>query len=145
MTTFVLKDEAGTSIEVVCFSKSTRSGFSHNARAFYNEVRYDAKINYLNRTWESFDFESVLYKIAEKIAGKNKDRYDAFVACIKKRAQDEKEACDAWFNGFKARYEKLSDGAKKMLADSDIMLETQEQAETVMNTCEVLDVVKGLL
>lgn len=145
MKTFVLKDEHGTSIEVVCFSKSTRSGFSHNARAFYNDERYDAKINYLNRTWESFDFESVLYEIAKKMAGGNKARKEALEACIKKQAQDEKEACDAWFNGFKSRYEKLSDGTKKMLADSDIELTSTEQAEAVMASCEALDIIRGLL
>lgn len=59
-------------IEVVCKSEKTRSGFRHLATLFKDgqEVQ-DGKCVYYNRTWEKFEFQSVLYNVVEK-AVKNK-------------------------------------------------------------------------
>ena len=59
-------------IEVVCKSEKTRSGFRHLATLFKDgqEVQ-DGKCTYLNRTWEKYEFQSVLYNVVEK-AVKNK-------------------------------------------------------------------------
>jgi hypothetical protein len=60
MRSFKLSDE----YEVVCESQGTRSGFRHLATLLKNGNEIDkAKICYLNRTWERFEFESVLNKI----------------------------------------------------------------------------------
>lgn len=46
---------------VSCESISTRNGFKHEATVFKdNKIMFKTKINYLNRTWESYEFESVL-------------------------------------------------------------------------------------
>lgn len=52
--------------QVVCESESTRNGFRHVATLLYhgNEYARTTK-SYLNRTWESFEFESILLKIVE--------------------------------------------------------------------------------
>jgi len=62
MTTFRYGD-----ISVECRSESTRSGFRHIAVLFdgYREIDR-AKCCYLNRTWERFEFESVLHKLRDK-------------------------------------------------------------------------------
>ena len=51
-------------IEIECESKSSKMGFNHIARLKINglEIRKDI-INYYNRTWESFEYESVILKI----------------------------------------------------------------------------------
>jgi uncharacterized Fe-S cluster-containing protein len=60
MRSFKLSDE----YEVVCESQGTRRGFRHLATLLKNGNEIDkAKICYLNRTWESYEFESVLNKI----------------------------------------------------------------------------------
>jgi hypothetical protein len=48
---------------IVCNFKNTRSGFKHVATILKNgwEV-FETKICYLNRTWEVFEYESVLYR-----------------------------------------------------------------------------------
>ena len=52
---------------VVCESESTRTGFRHIAVLFEGDNEIDrTKICYLNRTWESFEFESVLNKLVER-------------------------------------------------------------------------------
>ena len=49
---------------ITCESKGTRSGFKHEAVLFNNghEIGRN-KICYLNRTWESYEYESVIKKI----------------------------------------------------------------------------------
>jgi hypothetical protein len=51
---------------IVCESKDTRNGFKHVATLLKNGVSiYDTKIRYLNRTWERFQYESVLLKVVD--------------------------------------------------------------------------------
>lgn len=49
---------------VVCQSLPRRGGFKHTATLLYNgnEVA-STKITYINRTWESFEYQSVLAKL----------------------------------------------------------------------------------
>lgn len=52
---------------VVCDNKDTRNGFKHVAKIFKNGIEQDnTKICYLNRTWESFEYESILQKIVNQ-------------------------------------------------------------------------------
>lgn len=51
-------------IIVVCEFENTRSGFRHIAVLLINNCERDrAKCCYLNRTWECFQYESVLRKL----------------------------------------------------------------------------------
>lgn len=53
-------------IEIVCESQRTRYGFRHLATLLINGIERDtAKCTYQNRTWESYEFQSVLRKIAD--------------------------------------------------------------------------------
>ncbi len=62
---------------VVCNWKNTRSGFKHTANLCENGFSiYETKICYLNRTWERFEYESILKKIVESyFEGKEKEKY----------------------------------------------------------------------
>jgi hypothetical protein len=63
MKTFKINEE----IEIVCEHQNTRSGFRHVATLLINESEVDkAKICYLNRTWEQYEFESVLRRIVDR-------------------------------------------------------------------------------
>jgi len=54
-------------IEVVCNSENTRSGFRHLASLFIDGKEQESeKICYLNRTWERYEFQSVLKRLVEK-------------------------------------------------------------------------------
>jgi hypothetical protein len=52
---------------VVCKFESTRNGFRHTAELFY-DLRHicSDKVCYLNRTWEGFEFKTVLQKLIDK-------------------------------------------------------------------------------
>ena len=55
-------------VEVVCEWKKTRTAFKHEATLLIDGIERDkAKICYVNRTWEKFEFESVIKKLMEKV------------------------------------------------------------------------------
>jgi hypothetical protein len=59
----------GNGIIVKCDYKKTRSGFKHIAELYKDNILLtECKICYLNRTWESYNFQSVLLKAIEKTA-----------------------------------------------------------------------------
>ena len=61
-------------IEVVCVSENTRSGFRHLATLFKDGVEVaKAKACYQNRTWERYEFESVLSHVVDRALLSDKD------------------------------------------------------------------------
>ena len=60
------------STEIVCESQKTRYGFRHLATLLINGIEQEKnKCCYYNRTWECYEFQSVLYSVVAK-AFKNK-------------------------------------------------------------------------
>jgi len=56
---------------VVCEYKETKNGFKHEATLLRDSREIEkAKSFYVNRTWEKFDFDSVMKKLAEKTGEK---------------------------------------------------------------------------
>jgi hypothetical protein len=56
-------------ISVACISEGTRSGFRHVATAHKNGFEIArVRLNYLNRTWERYEFESAINDLAETVA-----------------------------------------------------------------------------
>lgn len=61
------------SVDVVCDSQNTRHGFRHVATYMLNgQERDSVKINYLNRAWETYEFESVLTKLMNDLINTNR-------------------------------------------------------------------------
>ncbi len=61
-------------IEIVCTSEKTRSGFRHLATLFVDGVETTkGKCTYQNRTWESYEFQSVLFEVINKSDLSEKD------------------------------------------------------------------------
>lgn len=80
--------------QIVCEVKKTRNGFKHEAtllRSGYEIER--TKICYYNRTWERFEFESVLRKLLDKTDILTKRRKNNFIekASDKNREEIKKE------------------------------------------------------
>jgi len=65
MTTFKI----GRNVEVVCEFENTRSGFRHLATLIVDGSEAETtKACYQNRTWESYEYQSVLQSLCEKTA-----------------------------------------------------------------------------
>lgn len=53
-------------VSVILWSENTRTGFRHIAVLCFGGYEVDrTKCTYINRTWERYQFESVLLKIAD--------------------------------------------------------------------------------
>lgn len=60
-------------ISIVADASSTRNGFKHTATLMINGRGVDStKVNYLNRTWERFEFQTVMKRLIEKTNSLNK-------------------------------------------------------------------------
>jgi len=83
-------------LTAICEWKKTRSAFKHEATLTRNGyVINKVKICYLNRTWERYEFESVLQKLLDKSTNElNKEEQSAFNDKINNqfREDEEKEA-----------------------------------------------------
>jgi hypothetical protein len=101
-------------IEVVCQSESTRSGFRHLATLLKKGIEEEtAKCCYLNRTWERYEFQSVLNKIVNK-AFKNKIL-----------SEKEKKLCDDFIEGDQTDWSDFK--ATKMVAElGNLFCETKK-------------------
>lgn len=63
MKTFTLTDQ----YTIVCTWENTRYGFRHLAHLIRNGREIDkAKVCYYNRTWESYEYQSVVHRLIEK-------------------------------------------------------------------------------
>ena len=51
---------------IVCDWKNTRNGFKHTANLCKNGFSvYQTKVCYVNRTWECFEYETILLKVID--------------------------------------------------------------------------------
>ena len=53
----------GEKNSIYCKYENTRNGFKHVATMYYNRNTYVAVCYYLNRTWECFEYQSVIRKL----------------------------------------------------------------------------------
>jgi hypothetical protein len=75
--------KVNSKISVICEFISTRSGFKHVAHLmYYGCERGSVKVCYLNRTWERFQYESVLLKLydAEMMEDRDQKLFKKFIA-----------------------------------------------------------------
>lgn len=71
--------------EIACESQRTRSGFRHVAILHSHGEEVDrTKVCYLNRTWESFAFQTVLYKILQKNKFTSQEQENFMKSCSEK-------------------------------------------------------------
>ncbi len=104
----------GNGICVYCSSADTRNGFKHTAEMWdknYNKV--SVKICYLNRTWEEYDYQSVLAKLFNKLGKEYAVIFNLWDIAHK---ESEKEKWDGVYNEFLNEYEKLSPKNKERIA-----------------------------
>lgn len=136
----------GTNYTFTCYTQDTSYGFRHICcDGFSNTdvcryVRDDiiAKVSYYNRTWETFRYETVLRQAIEKMPKADQAQLKAIL--IDKTAQDEHERCEQEFKAFEALYNQTSDSFKKAIADSDFIMQSEEDVKLV-NGLMALDVI----
>lgn len=68
MQHFTVKSDDGTHVYFTAYTTHTRAGFCHTVTTWAGGRNItDTKISYLNRTWESYDYETALKRAAQKV------------------------------------------------------------------------------
>ena len=131
----------GEKVEVRCHTTDTRSGFCHTAQLMgWDYDITDTKASYYNRTWERFDYESVLKRAIEKLP---KDiRQAVYDQIIERKAVEEEKQAEDMLNSFKSLHDGLSEENKERLANSDIEITNTAQAKGVMGLMAMLQIMQ---
>jgi NADH:ubiquinone oxidoreductase subunit C len=120
----------GKEIEFRCYTTDTRCGFCHTAHyCGWDYPMTDTKASYYNRTWERFDYESVLKRAIEKLP--TEVRQQVYDQLIDRKAAEEHEKAEAFIKSFETAYNGLNSENKERLAKSGIEVHTEEQAKAV--------------
>lgn len=127
----------GEEIGFRCHTTDTRSGFCHTAHLIgWKYDITDTKASYYNRTWERFDYESVLKRAIEKLP---KDiRQAVYDQIIERKAVEEEKQAEDMLNSFKSLHDGLSEENKEHLANSGIEITNTAQAKGVMGLMAML-------
>ena len=109
----------GEEIEFRCYTTNTRCGFCHTAHLMgWKYDITDTKVSYYNRTWERFEYESVLKRAIEKLP--NDIQQAVYDQIIDHKAAEEEKQAEDMFNSFKGLYDGLNEENKERLANSGI-------------------------
>ena len=121
----------GNEVTFRCYTTWTRNGFCHTAH--YTGWDYsltDTKASYYNRTWERFEYESVLKRAIDKLPSDIQQAVRDQI--IDHKAAEEEQKAEEQFEAFKNLHESLSDENKERLANSGIEMHSEEDMRGVM-------------
>ena len=121
----------GKEIEFRCYTTDTRCGFCHTAHYVgWDYDINDTKASYYNRTWERFEYESVLKRAIEKLP--TDVRQQVYDQIIDGKAAEEEQKAEEQFEAFKSLHDSLSPENKERLANSGIEMHSEDDVHGVM-------------
>lgn len=121
------------SLHIICATYNTRSGFAHECSIYSSDgKRWEFHINYYNRTWESFDYESLLQRAASKISVAYAEEIREY---IRNRNDEERKRAESMFESFKRLHDKLTDEQKESLKSVTIHDESEARAVMGVMAC----------
>jgi len=131
----------GEEIEFRCYTTNTRCGFCHTAHLMgWKYDITDTKASYYNRTWERFEYESVLKRAIEKLP---KDIQQAvYDQIIDHKAAEEEQKAEDMVKSFETLHSALSNEDKERLANSGIEIHSEEDAKAVMGLMALMNLMK---
>ena len=132
----------GKEIEFRCYTTNTRCGFCHTAHYVgWDYAINDTKVSYYNRTWERFEYESVLKKAIDKLP--KEIRQAVYDQIIDGKAAEEEQKAEEMVESFKALHEGLSEENKERLANSGIEINSESDAKAVMGLMALMKIMQG--
>lgn len=119
----------GVPVTIYCNTTDVPTGFLHHAYlcGFGREFEH-SRVKYYNRTWESYDYETVLRAAAAKL--KKADR-EALLLEIDTYGDNEREKYNKFFAAFHRNFKTLSTEQKDFLKKRTPHIETANQARAV--------------
>ena len=128
-------------VTFVCYTTYTHAGFCHTASLMgwrYNIT--DSKQTYYNRTWERFDYETVLKRAIGKLPSDIQS--EVYAQIIDGKAAEDKKKAEEQFEAFKSLHESLSDENKERLAKSDIEMHSETDVKGVMGLMALMSLMQ---
>ena len=129
----------GKIVMFICCTQNTRYGFRHLCKNVDDNVEYTAKACYYNRTWERFEYETVLKKAIETLPKEIQSFVRASI--IDGTRESVKRECENFMKAFKMEYENLTPAMKEIMAKQTI--ETETQAKSTLAIMTMANLMKG--
>lgn len=131
----------GRPVSIYCNTTHVLTGFLHHAYlcGFGREFEH-SRIKYINRTWESFNYESVLKAAAAKL--KKADR-EALLLEIETYCNNEREKYKKLCAAFERNYQALSTEQKDFIKKHTPHVATVDQARAVAGVVGCLAVMNN--
>ena len=131
----------GKEIEFRCYTTDTRCGFCHTAHYVgWDYDINDTKASYYNRTWERFEYESVLKRAIEKLP--TDVRQQVYDQIIDGKAAEEEQKAEEQFEAFKSLHDSLSPENKERLANSGIEMHSEADVKGVMELMALMNIMQ---
>ena len=119
----------GEEVRFYCETTRTRNGFCHHVFANGGGKYYEhSRVSYLNRTWESFQYESALLHAVDKFPKSMREPLRLEIQAV---AQNEHEKAEAFCAAFAANFAALSTEQKKFVQEHTPVIQNMDQAKTV--------------
>lgn len=119
----------GEHVYFICDTTNTKNGFCHHVFASGGGKYYEhSRVSYLNRTWESFEYETALLHAVDKYPKSMRVPLRLEIQAV---AQNEHEKAEAFCKAFAANFAALSTEQKKFVQDHTPVITNIDQAKTV--------------
>ena len=119
----------GENISFYCDTTYTKNGFCHHVFAVGGGKDYEhTRVSYLNRTWESFCYESALYSAVAKFRKCYREPLRLEIQAV---ALDAHQKAEKFYQAFKTNFALLSTEQKKFVCDHTPEITCMDQAKAV--------------
>lgn len=119
----------GEHIYFYCDTTKTKNGFCHHVFAVGGGKDYEhTRVSYLNRTWETFDYETALKSAAAKFCKSLREPLRLEIQAV---ALGEHEKAEKFIQVFLANFALLSSEQKKFVRDHTSEITCKNQAKIV--------------
>lgn len=126
----------GERIRFYCWTTKTKNGFCHHVFAAGGGKDYEhTRVSYLNRTWESFQYETALLSAVAKFRKCFREPLRLEVQAI---AKSEHEKAEAFCAAFAANFAALSTEQKKFVQEHTPVITSMEQAKVVNSAMAIM-------
>lgn len=126
----------GEEIRFYCDTTNTQNGFCHHVFALGGGKDYEhTRVSYLNRTWETFDYETALKSAVAKF---RKSFREPLLLELQAISLSEHEKAEKFLQAFTANFAALSDEQKKFVRDHTPYITNEDQVKTVNAVVSVL-------
>lgn len=122
-----------------CHTTDTRNGFCHTCYDFASDRT--SKVSYYNRTWECFEYETVLRRAIDKYPKAIREELHAQLIDSTRKAETER--CERQIEQFKRLHEGLTDKQKEILAQAPPM-QSEEDVQRTMGVMSIFNVLNNM-